>query len=364
MLMVVEKERRVGTAVEVTLAESSRLAAGEVDDNLNWADYLAYLQAYPADDVIRLDVTEPQIFQVVDVQGQPLPGVLIQVTVDGQPLTELRTHGDGSALFFPGIYGAPAGQYEATAVSDNQTVSIPFTVGDGSDGWGLTFPEDKELATAVPLDILFLVDATGSMDDEIRQLKDNMVAIAMQISALPSQPDVRFSLVTYRDRTDDFLVNTVPFTSELESFVAALAEIEAGGGGDYPEDLQAGLASALYVSDWRQENGVSLIFLIADAPPHLDYEHEDDYAVYLQQAVGHGIKIYPIASSGLDAQGEYIFRQLAQVTNGRFIFLTDNGDEDGVSSGEANFAITDYTVADLDELIIQIVAEELAPLVP
>lgn len=355
---------RAGTAVNVTLAESSRLTAGEVDDNLNEVDYLAYLQAYTADDVIPLDVSERYIFQVIDAQGQLMPGVLIQITVDGQPLTELRTHGNGTALFFPRMYGAPAGQYQATVISGEQTVSIPFSVGGVGDAWQLFFPEERELITAVPLDILFLVDATGSMDDEIRELKDNMVAIAMQISALPSQPDVRFSLVTYRDRTDDFLVNTVPFTADLETFVTALAEIEAGGGGDYPEDLHAGLASALYVPDWRLENAVSLIFLIADAPPHLDYPHEDDYIYHVRQAIAHGIKIIPIASSGLDAQGEYIFRQLAQMTNGRFIFLTDDHADETTAESDPSATVANYTVAHLDELIVQIVQEELAPLSP
>ncbi len=352
----------VRAAVDIPLAESSRLSAGVVNDNEQWADYLAYLQAYPAADIIPLDVSERHTIQLLDGVGQPIPGALVQITANGESVTALRTHSNGSVLFFPRLYDLPAGNYLATAVHGEQTVSLPLSTG-GGDTWQLLFEEERAAATAVPLDILFLIDATGSMDDEIRQLKDNMVAIAMQINALPSQPDVRFGFVTYRDRTDDLLLNVHPFTAELETFVAALADIEAYGGGDYPEDLHAGLFSAIRALDWRQEGSVSLIFLIADAPPHLDYPDQDDYTVHLRQAMAQGIKIYPIASSGLDAQGEYIFRQLAQVTDGRFIFLNPD-DPDAATSDEPTFAVTNFAVADLDDLIVQIVTEELAPLNP
>lgn len=356
-----EEGVRAGMAGDIPLVASSRLIAGEVDDNQQWADYLAYLQAYTADDVIRLDVSERHIMQVVDGLGRPMPGVPLYITVNGEPVTSLRTHSDGTALFFPRIYGSQTGTYTVTAVHGAQTVTMSLAVGGAGQNRRLAFSGERVWSTALPLDILFLIDATGSMHDEIRQLKDNMIAIALQIDALPARPDVRFGFVTYRDRGDDFLVNTFPLTAELEPFLAALATIEAHGGGDYPEDLHAGLASALHDANWRQENGVSLIFLIADAPPHLNYPDQEDYAVHLRQAASQGIKIYPLASSGLNAQGEYIFRQLAQGTDGRFLFLTAASDD---ATNEPIFTVITYSVADLNDLIVQIVTEELAALNP
>ncbi|MCB0093631.1 MAG: VWA domain-containing protein, partial [Caldilineaceae bacterium] len=52
------------------------------------------------------------------------------------------------------------------------------------------------------LDLLFVVDATGSMDDEIAKLKSSMADVADQIDNLPERPDVRYGLVHYRDRGD------------------------------------------------------------------------------------------------------------------------------------------------------------------
>jgi hypothetical protein len=102
---------------------------------------------------------------------------------------------------------------------------------------------------------------------------------------------------------------------------------------------------------------------VADAPPHLDYEQDYDYAAEMDNAARHGIKIYPIASSGLDDQGEYIFRQLAQYTMGRFIFLTYEGPTNGGAPGDVtthHVEEDDYSVENLDALLVQLVEEELA----
>jgi len=122
------------------------------------------------------------------------------------------------------------------------------------------------------------------------------------------------------------------------------------------------LSDAIHQPEWRVNNTVSLIFLVADAPPHLDYGQQNHYAVEMLQAAQRGIKIYPVASSGLDSQGEYIFRQLAQATGGRFIFLTYGASGPGSTGTETEFEVSDYTVSSLDTLVVKIVEEELAHL--
>ncbi len=79
-------------------------------------------------------------------------------------------------------------------------------------------------------------------------------------------------MTLYRDRGDLFVTRTFDFTSSVDVFKAALAEVRAGGGGDTPEDLNAGLHEAVTSPSWRGDDTVKLVFLIADAPPHLDYQ--------------------------------------------------------------------------------------------
>ncbi len=358
-----EGELRAETepVLNVALAESSRLSAGEVDDNAQWAAYLAYIQAYQGAEVIPVDVSERHLFQVTDTQGRPVPGALLTIEAQGDIVTQLRTHSDGTAYFFPRAYHNQAQAYTVSMIVADEVISWPVNAGGPGQTWPFVVPPVVRPDMPVALDVLILIDTTGSMDDELRQLKDNILAIAMQINALPSQPDTRLALVSYRDQTDDDVITVFDFTRDINTFMAALTAVEAGGGGDYPEDLNMALSQAIHETQWRGEDSVSLIFLIADAPPHLDYGQENHYAYEMLQAAAQGIKIYPIASSGLNAQGEYIFRQLAQVTNGRFIFLTPEAAE---STPNGDLTLADYTVAALDALIVAIIAEELAPQTP
>lgn len=210
------------------------------------------------------------------------------------------------------------------------------------------------------LDVHFLIDATGSMGDEIDRLKATMAQVAARIAALPQLPDVRWGLTVYRDRGDAFVSRTTDFTADLATFTAELGDIVADGGGDEPESLNEALHGAVHGPSWDVDRAVEIAFLIADAPPHLDYPDDADYAVDMLAAAEKGIAIVPIASSGLDDQGEYVFRQLAQATLGRFLFLTygaDGGPGDGTTHD-----VEGYEVLSLDELVVRYVTEELAHL--
>ncbi len=224
------------------------------------------------------------------------------------------------------------------------------------------------------LDVLFLIDATGSMSDEIAQLQNNILHISSQIDALPGNVDVHYGLVAYRDRGDEYITRLYDFTSDVGGFQANLNTLHARGGGDTPESLNEGLHRALHDVTWRGDETVKLMFLVADAPPHLDYAQDYSYAEELVFAAQMGIKIHPIASSGLDQTGEFIFRQIAQYTMGRFIFLTYEGGQPGAPGdtrpdlhvGEPDDPETqeegDYTVEQLDELVLRLITDELAAL--
>ncbi len=342
----------------LTLDQNSRLTAGEVDDNAQWDDYLLYLRDYNGARVERVDIGERHQIWVQDSQDQPVVGQEVVITANGEPVATLRTHSDGRVYFFPRAYTIQADEYRV----DVMDVSFTIPANASQREWFVTVDNDGVGETAVNLDILFLIDATGSMSDEINQLKENIRAISAQIDALPSQPDVRFGMVTYRDRGDAYLTNVTDFTPNVDEFAADLAQVYADGGGDYPEDLNQALSDAIHQPEWRANDTVSLVFLVADAPPHLDYGQQNHYAVEMFQAAQRGIKIYPIASSGLDSQGEYIFRQLAQITGGRFIFLTYGAEGPGSTGTETEFEVSDYTVSSLDALVVKIVEEELAHL--
>jgi hypothetical protein len=341
--------------------QAPNLRAGSVDDNAEWDDYLLYRLRFAewGIDVHDVDVTGRHTISVSNAQGQPVLGAEVTVLdANGDRLARFTTQSDGSVLFFPNAY--PESDLDAMEiVVTKDGLEVTQILGQDTREHAVTL--DAESSTQpVRLDVHFLIDATGSMSDEIAQLKENMIAVSEQIEALPSNPNVRFGMTIYRDRGDLFISRTYDFTPDVTDFTEELARVQAEGGGDYPESLNEGLHNAIHLPEWRGEDTVSLIFLLADAPPHLDYAQDYDYAQDVFAAAEMGIKIYPLASSGLDDQGEYIFRQLAQISGGKFLFLTYGAG--GAPGDETTHHVDDYSVLSLDELVVRIVEEELAPL--
>lgn len=233
-------------------------------------------------------------------------------------------------------------------------------------------PLDYQPQSAVSMDVVLLIDTTGSMGDEIAQLQNNFLVISGQIAERFKNVDVRYGLVAYRDRGDEYVTQVYDFTADVRIFQSSLNQLWAGGGGDNPEDLAAGLQAALFNLSWRGEDTVKLMFLVADAPAQLYGGY--DYVAGMQEAAKRGIKIHSIASSGLDQPGEYMLRQIAQYTMGHFIFLTyDESTPTGGAPGEVRpdlnvgepedaQGVGEYTVEQLDELVLRLISDELAAL--
>lgn len=343
------------------------VTAGSVDDNVDWDEYLRYRQEFDAKGipVDRITVEGRQVFTVTDGTGLPVLGATIEVRDGGgSVVSTLSTYADGRALFHPPTTVDPSSQ---------QRPRYTATVSKGSVSQEVALEPETRLydvrldgaprTSGVSLDVVFLIDTTGSMGDEIDRLKANISSMADKIAGLPAAPDVRYGMTLYRDRGDLFETRTFDLTSDQRAFGEALDEVQADGGGDTPEDLNAGLREAVDAQSWRGEDTVKLVFVVADAPPHLDYPGSTSYATTVVDAASQGIKVLPIGASGLDEQGEYVMRQLAQVTLGRFVFLTYG--VDGASPGEStpmNVERDQYSVLPLDELVVRLVADELEPL--
>jgi hypothetical protein len=353
------------------------LNAGEIDDNAEWDTYLTYRNSFLSQygySVHDVNVTGRHIITVVDSEGYPVPGARVRVLAGSTLVSTSRTYATGQTLFFPNANPAAQGaQSYRVIVQKGNSPEVAYELNPSlGSSWILTLPTVR--ANAVKLDVLFLLDATGSMGDEIAQLQNNLLAISQQIALLPGNVDVRYGLVTYRDRGDAYVTQSFDFTTDVGVFQAQLSNVRANGGGDTPESLNEALYVALYTLGWRGDDTVKLVFLVADAPPHLDYPNDHDYARDMVVAAEQGIKIHPIASSGLSPDGEFIFRQIAQYTMGHFLFLTyqqgssgaPGADRSDLSVGEPSDPSTqtegDYTVERLDELVLRLITDELSAL--
>lgn len=340
------------------------LKAGEIDDNADWDNYLTYrkesLESF-AQYVHDVDVSGRQIITVTDGL-LPVLGANVSIFADGELISSAHTYANGQTLFFPNANFASKGKSEflVEIEKNGTTQSFEMNLRQAGPRWEFAIDADVPREN-VKLDVLFLLDATGSMADEIAQLQGNILSISQQIDSMGSV-DVRYGLVHYRDFEDEYVTRVHEFTPDVTRFQNDLNAVVADGGGDTPEALNEGLYDALHKVEWRGNDTIKLIFIVADAQPHLDYNNHADYAVEMLYAADHGIKIHPIASSGLDGVGEYIFRQIGQTTMGHFIFLTYAG----ATGGEAGDTRTDleagseeYTVDFLDGLVVRLIEEEI-----
>ena len=349
--------------------DDTPLRAGSIDDGDDVAAYLAY-RAGIVDAGVRvrpLDVADSTVFTVTGTNGLPVLDAMIEFwdptveRVGGVPIVTLRTTADGSVRFLPAAMAENAADLVAVVRVGATTLEVDFEIGTPAVDVAVDAPGG--FAGPVPLDIHFVLDATGSMGDEIARLRDNMTSVATQIAALPSEPDVRFGMTVYRDEGDLFVTRTFDLTEDLDSFVAALADVQADGGGDYPEALDEALVDALEKPAWRRDGAVELVFLIADAPPQVDRMVPQPSAASALAAAAAGVKIFPVAASGTDDQAEYVMRELAFVTGGRFVFLAYGVDGSSTATGDrSDITADDYDELPLDALVVRLVQDELTAL--
>ena len=384
---IIESESRSGADTTMAYApdpavarnniSSEPLRAGEIDDNAEWDDYQDYrnefLDDYGTFGVRDVDTTGRQVIRVIDSDGNPVLNACVEIFNGDTHITSTLTYATGMTMFFPNLNKdtryvdtfrvvASKGETVTETTLDRDVVGAVTTI-------ELPISQQYE---RVQLDVMFLLDATGSMGDEIAQLQGNILAISEQIDALPGNIDVRYGLVTYLDRGDVYVTRVHEFTDSVSEFQEDLIAVVAQGGGDYPESMNEGLDMALNAVDWRSDDTVRLMFLVADAPPHVDYQDDADYSLLMQDALARGIKIHQIASGGLQPEGEFVMRQIAQFTMGRFLFLTydegvvgtvgDDRPDLEVGVPEDEQGIGDYSVSQLDELVLRLITDEIESL--
>lgn len=338
------------------------LSAGQVNDNARFPEYLDYLRGYVGPPALPIDVSRRVSVRVTDGAGQPVAGAEVQLFDGPRAVFAGRTVSDGRVLFFPNAADAQqATQLRVVARRGNAQATGLLAVANGESTMALQDVADNK--GPVGLDMVFLLDATGSMGDEIDRIKATVDTIATRIQQLPGSSAPRLGLVAFRDHGDEYVTRSWDFTADVAQFQANLANVQAGGGGDTPESVNAGLHDAIHLPGWADDTTgrrLRMIVLVGDAPPHLDYQNDEEYPALLQDAVAAGIKIYPIGASGLEDQGEYIFRQFAQVTQGQFIFLTYANGSSGAPGVATDNHVSNYTVTDLDSIVVNLVAGEVA----
>ena len=175
------------------------------------------------------------------------------------------------------------------------------------------------------IDVVFVLDTTGSMGGLIQAAKEKIWSIATTMASAQSAPEIRMGLVAYRDRGDAYVTRVVDLSSDLDSMYATLMDFQANGGGDCPESVNQALHDAVHKISWRQDTGTyKAVFLIGDAPPHMDYQDDIKYPVTLSAAKEKGIVVNAIQCGQMGSTTP-AWQQIARLGDGQYFQVEQAG---------------------------------------
>ncbi len=175
------------------------------------------------------------------------------------------------------------------------------------------------------IEVCFVLDTTGSMGGLIAGAKQKIWAVAnMMISGKP-KPEIHIGLIGYRDKGDAYVTKTYPLSEDIDDIYAKLTAFQAQGGGDTPEAVNQALHEAVHKMKWSKSKDVlKVIFLVGDAPPHMDYKQDVKYTVTCEQAAKSDIIINTI-QCGRMASTTPIWKEIAAKAEGKFNQILQDG---------------------------------------
>jgi len=176
------------------------------------------------------------------------------------------------------------------------------------------------------VEVVFVLDTTGSMGGLIAAAKEKIWSIATTMASANEAPEIRMGLIAYRDRGDAYVTKQVDLSADLDSLHAQLMDLRAQGGGDGPESVNQALYEAVHAMSWSTNAEVyKTVFLVGDAPPHMDYQDDVPYAQTLRAAAGLGIVVNTIQAGRMQAT-ERPWQHIAQLGGGAYLQVGSQGD--------------------------------------
>jgi Mg-chelatase subunit ChlD len=195
-------------------------------------------------------------------------------------------------------------------------------------------PNSKPETNQQPkIQVVFALDATGSMSGLINAAKEKIWGIASSMTQSDEAPQIEVGLLFYRDRGDEFITSMVPLSQNLDDVYEKLMQIDAGGGGDEPESVNQALYESITKFKWEtnQRNTYKSVFLVGDCPPHMDYANDVPYPSSCEKAKAADIFLNTILM-GSNSEAEEVWRNIANYNQGSFTKVDMNVNDIAVAT--------------------------------
>ncbi len=343
--------------VENTRQGAGAMTAGEWSDLKEWKfwqklmrrdEFAAYAKNWNTNTQHRVSVV------LRDGSGKPAMDIKVELIKNGKAVFTARTDNKGSAELWAELDKHASQQisfegYSLRIAEGAQTINNIKRFEDGINE--LKMPIASSFNA---VDIAFVVDATGSMGDELRYLQTELRDVIARASAADKNLKIRTSSVFYRDHGDAYVTRHSDFSDNVEVTRKFISEQKADGGGDFPEAVEEALETATTKLKWSEGSRARLLFLILDAPPHEDTKTQAKFHRASLAAAAQGIKIIPITASGIDKNTEYLMRYLSLITNSTYTFITDHS---GIGGSHLEPSIGKYKVEFLNNLMVRLIKQ-------
>ncbi len=326
------------------------LTAGEINDFSKWELW----KDLTNDELKRYQTTwefNPQhryAVQILDTNQQPvIDATVILVNETGVELWRAKTENTGKAE----LWNLDTDTNNISIIikynTQEFTFKNPSLFENGLNRYTLQISKDIPLN----VDVAFIVDATGSMCDEINYLRAELYSIMNTVKQSLKDKNLNLATVFYRDKTDAYVTKKSEFSDNINNSIDFIKNNGADGGGDFPEAVDQGLAAAIDSLEWSKDALCRVAFLILDAPPHEDSDVQKGLNRLIAKAASNGIRLVPVTCSGIDKSTEYLMRSFALLTNGTYVFLTDDS---GIGDSHIKPSTDSYDVELLNDLLLRL----------
>ena len=327
------------------------VTAGEWNDLDNWAFYQKTLMKEPfkgfPDDWQMY--TNHRIAVAITAKNKPAANATVTLFRNNTPIWTAKTDNLGRAELWVGAFQKEKElnptllrlkvneQWVSATISETQVNRIALDE---------TLPSPTNL-----VQIAFMVDATGSMGDELEFLKMDLKKVINEVQKTNTQLKISTATVFYRDEGDEYVVKHSPFTEDINQTTEFISQQHADGGGDFPEAVDKALVQ-LNQLQWQPEARTRIAFLVLDAPPHNKPAVISSIQYSVKTAAASGIKLIPVVASGIDKTTEFLMRFIAMYTNGTYVFITDHS---GIGNKHLEPSVGEYQVEKLSDLMVRLI---------
>ena len=218
------------------------------------------------------------------------------------------------------------------------------------------FDGDFDTKKVQQIDLMLMIDTTGSMGDELYYLEQELADVVDRVAKEGEALSIKVSVNFYRDEGDEYVVKYFDFRDDIDDVIKIMKDQNADGGGDFPEAVHEALENAVSGHEWR-EDAVKLCLFVLDAPPHDESEIQginSKILSSLEDASRIGIRMIPIVASGINRETEVLMRHFAVMTGGTYIYITNDS---GIGNEHLEADVSEKKVEPLNECIIRVISE-------